>query len=195
MKSNIYKIKKGDTDLSPLLAETEKVSKYNKLTEKETLYLRLLAEELVSMLPFIVENYSGEFWIENEDKSYELRAKFLVSDMKLSMRERLIGVSKTQKNSFAVGITGKIREAFDYMTTENDNPMISPAGKYGLATNIDFTQLWSLKHYKDGLKEDANEKEKWDELERSILVKIADDVLVGVKGKNVDIIIKKKFSE
>ena len=61
MKSNIYKIKKGDTDLSPLLAETEKVSKYNKLTEKETLYLRLLAEELVSMLPFIVENYSGEF--------------------------------------------------------------------------------------------------------------------------------------
>lgn len=195
MKSNIYKIKKGDTDLSPLLAETEKVSKYNKLTEKETLYLRLLAEELVSMLPFIVENYSGEFWIENEDKSYELRAKFLVSDMKLSMRERLIGVSKTQKNSFAVGITGKIREAFDYMTTENDNAMISPAGKYGLATNIDFSQLWSLQRYKDGLKEDAIEQEKWDELERSILVKIADDVLVGVKGKNVDIIIKKKFSE
>ena len=72
MESDIYKINKGDTDLSPLLAEAEKVAKYNGLTEKESLYLRLLAEELVSMLPSIVENYSGEFWIVNSGKSYEL---------------------------------------------------------------------------------------------------------------------------
>lgn len=43
MESNIYKIKKGETDLFPLLKETEKVAKYNELTEKETLSLRLLA--------------------------------------------------------------------------------------------------------------------------------------------------------
>ena len=38
-----------------------------------------------------------------------------------------------------------------------------------------------------------NEAKEWDEFERSILVKLADDVVVGVKGKNVSIIIKKKF--
>ena len=195
MKSNIYKINIGETDLSPLLTETEKIAKYNELTEKEALYLRLLAEELVSMLPSIVENYSGEFWIENNGKSYELCVKFLVPDMKTSTRTRLIGVSKAQKNSYAVGITGRIREVFDYMTTASDDAMISPAGKYGFSTNIDFSLIWSLKQCQNGVKEHKSEKDKGDELERSILIKIADDVIVGVKGKNVEIIIKKKFSE
>ena len=194
MKSNIYKIKKGDTDLSPLLEETERVSKYNALNEKEAMYLRLLSEELVSMLPSIVENYSGEFWIEAEEKSYSLCVKFSTTEMKISTRERLIGVSKSNQNFAAVGITGKIREVFDYMTAESEDAMVSPAGKYGFATNIDFSQIWSLKQYSDGVKEDENEKEKWDELERSILVKLADDVLVGVKGKNVKMIIRKNFA-
>ena len=195
MKSNVYKINKGDTDLRPLLLEAEKVAKYNELTEKETLYLRLLAEELVSMLPLIVESYSGEFWITNNHKYYELRVKFMVEDMTVSTRKQLIGVSKSNKNFSAVGITGKIREVFDYMAMGNDDPMISPAGKYGFGTNIDFSQIWSLKQYQNSIKENTSDKEKWDELERSILVKLADDVIVGVKGKNVDIIIKKKFAE
>ena len=193
MESNVYKINKGDTDLSPLLAEAERVARYNELTEKETLYLRLLAEELVSMLPSIVENYSGEFWIVNDGRYYELCVKFHVNGMKTSTKDRLIGVSKSYKNSSAVGITGRIREVFDYLTMTNDDPMISPAGRYGFGTNIDFSQIWSLKQYENGVRKDASEKEKWDELERSILVKLADDVTVGVKGQNVDIIIKKKF--
>ena len=195
MESNIYKINKGDTDLRPLLSEAEKVAKYNGLTEKETSYFRLLTEELVGMLPSIAENYSGEFWIVNEGKYYELCVKFLVSDMNIETRKRLIGVSKSNKNSSAVGIAGKIREVFDYMTVGNNDPMISPAGKYGFATNIDFSQIWSLKQYQNGVKEYAVEKEKWDELEKSILVKLADDVIVGVKGKNVNIIIKKRFTD
>ena len=147
------------------------------------------------MLPSIVENYSGEFWIVNNGKSYELCVKFLVSDMKIETRKRLIGVSKNNKNSSVVGITGRIRQVFDYMTIGSDDPMISPAGKYGFATNIDFSQIWSLKQYENSIKNDEGEKDKWDELEKSILVKIADDVIVGVKGKNVDIIIKKFFAD
>ena len=193
MESNIYKIKKGETDLFPLLKETEKVAKYNELNAKETLSLRLLAEELVSMLPSIVKNYDGEFWIVNHGNCYELCVKFLVGNMNISTRERLISVSKNSKNSSVVGITGRIREAFDYMTTDTDSPMISPAGKYGFATNIDFSQIWSLKQYQAGVTADEAEKEKWDEFERSILVKLADDVEVGVKGKSVTITIKKTF--
>ena len=81
------------------------------------------------------------------------------------------------------------------MTIGDDDPMISPAGKYGFATNIDFSQIWSLKQYQNCVKEDASEKDKWDELEKSILVKLADDVIVGVRGKTVDIIIKKRFAD
>ena len=70
--------------------------------------------------------------------------------------------------------------------------MISPAGRYGFSASIDFSQIWSLQEYRNGVQQGNGEK--WDEYERSILVKLADDVIVGVKGKNVSIIIKKKFA-
>ena len=79
MKSDVYKINKGETDLGVLLTEAERVSVYNSLNEKESLYLRLLAEELVSMLPSIVESYSGEFWIANNGNDYELCTRFFVA--------------------------------------------------------------------------------------------------------------------
>lgn len=194
MESNVFKILKGTEDLHPVLEEAEKVAKYNDLDKKETLSLRLLAEELVSMLPSIVENYSGEFWIVSNGPHYELCVKFNVEGMNVSTRERLIGVSKSNKNASVVGISGRIREVFDYMSVGSDDAVISPAGKYGFATSFDFSHLWSLKQYQDNVKKDAAEQSKWDEFERSILVKLADDVTVGVKGKSVSINIKKSFA-
>ena len=59
---------------------------------------------------------------------------------------------------------------------------------------MDFSSVWSLRQYQDGVRADNEQgSAEWDELERSIIVHVADDVLVGVKGNNVSIIIKKKF--
>ena len=195
MKSNICKIEKGTKDLEAILIESEKVAKYNDLDPKQTLRLRLLCEELVNMLPAIVSSFSGEFWIENDGDYYELCVGVCVENMDVSTRERLIKVSKNNKNSSVVGITGKIRAVFDYMAISGNDPMISPAGQYGFATNIDFSQIWSLKQYRESVQSEAKaESAEWDEFEKSIIAKIADDVIVGVKGKNVNIVIKKKFS-
>ena len=195
MKSNICKINKGDLNLQPLLQETEKVAEYNALSDKNALLLRLLAEELVSMLPSIVSKFDGEFWIANDGNYYELCVNVFVEDMNAVTRERLINVSKDNRNAFSVGVSGKIRALFDHMAMVSDPVINSPAGKYGMATNIDFSQLWSMKEYCDSVKEESSEaKEAWDEFERSILVKIADDVVVGVKGQKVKIIIKKTFA-
>jgi hypothetical protein len=38
------------------------------------------------------------------------------------------------------------------------------------------------------------EEKEWDELEKTIIASVADDVIVGVKGKNANIIIVKKFA-
>ena len=192
MKSNVCKIEKGTQDLALIFAESEKVAKYNALGHKQALQLRLLCEELVNMLPSIVSNFSGEFWIENKDNYYELCVSVKVDNMDVATRERLIKVSKNNKNASVVGITGKIRAVFDYMAMGGDDPLISPAGRYGFSSNIDFTQIWSLQEYRDCVMQEPGEA--WDEFERSIIVKIADDVLVGVKGKNVNIIIKKTFA-
>ena len=34
----------------------------------------------------------------------------------------------------------------------------------------------------------------WDELEKSVIASVADDVIVGVKGRQANIIIVKKFA-
>lgn len=196
MQSNVCKINRGELDLRPLLEETEKVAQYNELSDKDSLSLRLLAEELVGMLPFITSDFDGEFWIVNDGSYYELCVRVFVESMDVATRDRLIDVSKDNRNSSASGVFGKLRAIFDYMTMASNAGIISPAGKFGMATNIDFSQMWSMREYEKSVKEKNGESTaKWDELERSILNKIADDVIVGVKGQNVTIIIKKKFAK
>lgn len=194
MKSNVCNIQKGALDLGGILTETEKVTRYNGLTKKQSLSLRLLAEELVSMLPSMVRGFSGAFWIENEGNDYELHVKMSVEDMDILTRDSLIKIATNQKNASAVGITGKIRAVFDYMALGGeDTAVMPPVDRYGFAWSMDYSCAWSLREYKSAVP--TGEKEKWDELEKSIIARIADDVIVGVKGKTVRMIIKKSFEE
>ena len=195
MKSNICKIEKDEKTLDRIFKECEKVAVYNELGPKQSLQLRLLCEELVNMLPSILSNFSGEFWIENSENSYEIYLSVNVENMDVATRERLIKVSKNNKNSSVVGITGKIRAVFDYMAMGSNAPAMTPAGRYGFSSTTDFSQIWSLRLYRESLEQEVVRKpEVWDEFERSIIVNVADDVIVGVKGNNVNIIIKKNFA-
>ena len=50
--------------------------------------------------------------------------------------------------------------------------------------------VWSLQNYKNSLEATSDKKqEAWDELERSIVASIANDVIVGVKKDSVDLTI------
>jgi hypothetical protein len=42
---------------------------------------------------------------------------------------------------------------------------------------------------------ERNNAEPWDELEKSIIANLADDVIVSVKGHNVEIVIMKNFDK
>jgi hypothetical protein len=63
MVSNICKIEKGANALYEILNESERVADYSGLNKKQSLQLRLICEELNGMLPNIIDNYSGDFWI------------------------------------------------------------------------------------------------------------------------------------
>jgi hypothetical protein len=56
--------------------------------------------------------------------------------------------------------------------------------------------MWSLDTYKGSVEssidKDEAAKEAWDELEKSIIASIADDVKVGVSGNTVELVIEKK---
>lgn len=195
MKSNICEIKKGGIGLKNILVEVEKVASYNCLEKKEALRLRLLAEELTGMLPELVKNFDGIFWLENEENKYELHVQLSVDSLSKEKKQALIAVSSNNKNAAAVGFMGKIREIAENMLLFSDDPntYAMPFHYYEeYDVNPCYSYFWTLDNYMSQ-RENKTNKDEWDQLEKSIVAKLADDVIVGVKGKKVDIIIKKEF--
>ena len=207
MKSNICKLNEDLTCLGAVLAEVEKVTAYNGIESKKALRLRLLAEELCGMLPGLTENFSGIFWAENDGENYEFHVELKADDMSLELRDELISVSKSGKNEAAKGVMGKIRAVAETMLLAASDPELPvPAGKFydynGFNMGFGFVDptcvvdtgyiySWSLFNYKTAVKD--TEEDAYAELERSIVAKLADDITVGVRGSNVEIVVKKSF--
>lgn len=207
MKSNICALNKDLACLGEVLSEVEKVTAYNALEEKKTLRLRLLAEELCGMLPGLVENFSGEFWAENDGNNYQLHVELKAEDMSLELRDELISVSKSGKNAAAKGVMGKIRAVAETMLLATFDPAASyPVGEFYdaagynmafgfvdpiVAVDAGYACSWSLYQYRAVVEE--TKEDAYAELERSIVAKLADDIVVGVRGNNVEIVVKKSF--
>ena len=198
MISNICKIEKGTKDLEAILKESESVALYNGFTQKQTLQLRLLCEELDGMLPNLIDDFDGDFWIEYDEGTVKVNATVEIPRLNITKKEELISVAKNKKNAYAVGIVGKIRNAIENLILYEgtNNPNAPGAGLYYLAAgyseNVDYSYVWSLNKYKVSVQE--SEKEAWDELEKSIIANLADDVIVGVKGKQASIVVVKNFN-
>ena len=198
MKSNICVIKRGGLGLENILTEVDKVTKYNSLDKKEALRLRLLAEELVGMLPGLVKNFDGCFWLQNDERKYELHVELSVEGLSKEKKEQLISVSASNKNAAASGFMGKIRDIAENMLLFSDDPsrthFLEADFLYGCdAADFHYSYAWSLDYYMEKQRVKKDSGNEWDELEKSIVAKLADDVIVGVRGKNVEIIIKKEF--
>ena len=199
MKSNVCKIDNGTKDLEAILKESERVAEYNGFTHKQTLQLRLLCEEVDGMLPNIIDDFEGDLWIDYEDGVCKVHVSIKIPEFNVDKKEDLIAVAKNKKNAAAVGIVGKIRSAIeDFFLNENDMCTFDmPTGAFyvvnGCCEGIDYSYLWTLDQYRTSVRQEER-TDDWDELEKSVIASVADDVIVGVKGKKADIIIIKKFA-
>jgi hypothetical protein len=199
MKSNICKIEKGTRDLEAILNESERVAEYNGLSHKQALQLRLLCEEIDGMLPNIIDDFDGELLIDFEDGVCKINVSIQIPEFNAGKKEELIGIAKNRKNAAAVGIVGKIRDAIEnFFLDEGKMDALSlTTGTFGLGTGysegVDYTYLWRLDEYRSSIKKEE-QAEAWDELEKSVIASVADDVIVGVKGNCAEVVIIKKFA-
>jgi hypothetical protein len=199
MRSNICKIEKGTRDLAEILSESERVAEYNRLSHKQTLQLRLLCEEIDGMLPNLIDDFDGELWIDFEDGVCKVHISIQIPEFNIDKKEELIGIAKDKKNAAAVGIVGKIRNAIEnfFLDDERMEAWALSSGTFGLSNaycdGIDYAYLWRLEEYRNSVKKEE-QADAWDELEKSVIASVADDVVVGVKGRQASIIIIKKFA-
>ena len=201
MKTALITLSSNGNGMSEALTMTEKLGTDSGLGKKPVLHLRLLAEELFGMLRGIAGDFEAGYWIESEKSSFELHMK---SEINLTeeAREQLLAASSSGENTAAKGVTGKLRDLFErFLEPENGSiPRDLVTGMDYAYSGADFgtlsvaaAGLWSMNRYKTAVKEGRAPQEDWDELEKSIVANLADDVQIGIAGQNVEMTITKKF--
>ena len=186
MKSDIIHVTSSGEGISLALQQADAVAAYKSLSPKDSLHLRLLAEEMMGMMRALAGNQEADFWIEDEGDVFRLHLK-----------------AKDQMNT-AKGVSGKIRDLFSRMlegTGDVDayaagfSPMCAEAMTVSSAAAVarNAPYMWSFNKYKSSAADDPDKKEDWDELEKSVLAKVADEIEIGISGGFVEMIVYKKF--
>ena len=92
-----------------------------------------------------------------------------------------------------------------YDEMDSQEMMMARATPYSVGGMVDMnayrsmeSQIWSLEEYRQNLepvrKQDQEAARAWDELEKSVVAKLADDVRVGIRGSKVTMVIHKSFA-
>ena len=206
MKTDVVKVSKTGMGMDDALSIAVSAAQYRGLDNKEALHIRLLAEEMMGMVYQIAGDTELEFWVESEDKEFELH---LVAYPKVTekVRDELLKASTSGHNEAAKGFMGKVRDIFNAALADKDMDDMSDYYAQGLIlpndmymsdpmayTTMTSVATWSLSNYKESMDKDGSD-EGWDELERSIVANIADEVKIYIDKKKVEMIVYKKFDK
>ena len=190
MKSNVIKVSSREDRTDLVLDQAARVAFTQKLSHKSALHLRLLSEEMMCMMRAIAGDVDGEFWIENKGPSYELhlRCNIFMDDRR---RQMLLSASSSGKNEAERGFMGKLRAFFE--PTEG-LPLFYSFDADGTCSDM----VWSMQSYQKMLRQYVGQnregaEEAWDELEKSVVSRLADEVKVGIRGSEVEMTVFKNL--
>ena len=184
---------------------TENFAWQAKLDKRDTLRLDLLVEETLGMVKTMLDDFYGQMWFVADGKACEIHFE-ATANMNADRKEALLSVSSTGKNASAKGFMAKLGEVISG-ALHGMGKTIDAYGqetiKYGIVHapgtmgSADMMPVWTLQTYRSDLNQalgtDGSVEEAFDELEKSIVARLADDVIVGVKGDRIDLVIKKQF--
>ena len=200
MISDIIAITSSGENMGAALEVARRTAAYGDLVPKNALHLRLLAEEMMGLMRSIAGEVKGKFWIEADDDDYRLHLKVDAALSKEKRRE-LLAASTSGKNEATRSFMGKLR---DFIFRDVDDE-IAAYDKNLLGRGVASDDAkpvtdweWSLTRYHDTLatmkKENPEAAEAWDELEKSVVNNVADEVKISIKGFEAEMTIIKKLA-
>ncbi len=198
MRTDTIIVSSRGNQMEAALKEAEKVAAYKGLSAKNALHLRLLTEEMMGMMRSITGENTGEFWIEDKDNEFRLHLT-VVTRMDSAKRDQLLAASTSGRNESAKTFMGMIRDFFDRGADEDVASYASPlmmSGMYEYSSSPTLDLEWSMMRYQTALSTnmegDTKARDAWDELEKSVVAHVADDVKVYIRGREVELVIVKK---
>ena len=185
---------------------TESFAWQIKLNRRDTLRLDLLVEETLGMVKAMLEDFYGQLWFVNDESRCEIHLE-VTGDVDSGIKRELLSVSSTGKNAAAKGFMARLGE-FISEAVHGFGQTIDAYGqetiRYGIvhtpntmSPGMDMIPIWTLQTYKADLEEakasQADAELALEDLEKSIVASLADDIVVGVKGDRVNLVITKEF--
>ena len=208
MKSEVFMLNSDAGRMAAARYVTEEFARGLGLGKHESLRLELLTEETLGMVKALVDDFYGQIWFEGEGKRCEIHLQ-ATADMNADRREELLSVSSSGRNAAAKGFMAMLKDVVsgavhsfgrsmnDYGREVARYGIVNPADVGGFAVDA-MVPIWSLQTYRTGLEtqrpDNAEVDAARDELEKSIVGKLADDVVVGVKGDRIELVIVKDFA-
>lgn len=192
MKSHVISFGKDERNLPLILEETARTAAYHGLNAKESLHLRLLAEEVCCMIDVLVQSFDGRFWLEGEERDLSLCVSLNTDSMNLELKQELIRTSTDGRNAAARSLSGKIRHVVEDLAMMNRGKTHNLYEEGTAPEALSYSSAWLFSSYRDEL-QNGPEPVIWDELERSILARLADEITVGVSGRDVTVTVHRRF--
>ncbi len=177
MKSDVILIDNQGNGFSEAVQQTKKVAEYRGISPKETMRLQLMAEEMLSMARSVTGEMQASFWIESEGHEFELHMT-TKTVMDKEKRYLLLSSSTSRKNEAANSFLGRLRDAFEEaMTADADHEY------FDLPVELQAD-----------LSGRSIENPEWDRYEQSVLLRLADNVKIGIRGGEVHMTVIKTFA-
>ena len=171
----------------------------NGITGKDFYHLGLLTEETLGMANQILHVYDGELWVESTASGYEIILEAAVHE-----KDRGKAVSTASQEGFMAKIAEMMNCSYmfeDIAEMPDDLAGVLPDYmSYGIREEKEaqaWAGRWSLSVYRDNLRNRQGENPEaelaLDELEKSIVAHLADDVTIGIHGHRIRLAISKEL--
>ena len=198
-RTKTLSIKSLSTGMEPVLKTTEQLAAYHGLSQRAALQLRLLAEELFSLLRGISGDVAASFWIVVKGSLYELHLRSQLH-MTQEIREQLLSASSSGKNDARLGYVGSLHDKlFMKLLQMTDSFSFDGTLRESPSEDAEADGVWSMSQYRsdlDGMPAgNADAARQRVELEKSILARLSDEVKVSLLGVNVEITVYKDFDQ
>ena len=178
IRSEQITIANPDTDMAKAYETVDAFLKDTGITGKSALRIRLLSEEVLRLAKAIIGVNDKTFRLEGDERVTRI---FLTADNSIdkNKQKELLSISSSGENISERGFFKKLLSVF---------------------TSNDYEESeWSLKDYEDELRrrkeEDKYSQEAWEDIERSLVANLADDIEVGISRGKINMIVTKDLSE
>ena len=183
-----------NSDVNEILRE---FAARNRIEGKDYSHLCLLAEETLGMVSQMLNDYDGQLWLEGTAAGYEIILEADAhenhdgKDVATSPEGFMAKVAAMMNCSYMIENIAEIPEDLagmlpDYMSYGMREKKESPV----------WAGRWSLSAYRWQLMKCREEKPAvrlaLDELEKSIVAQLADEVTIGIHGHRIRLVISKR---